>query len=214
MKTFMASVLGAVMAGLILFFAQNWWTDSQSASKQRIRFDRIASVELSKKDLQDLYEKSNDYQGTALEFYRVANVGNEDIADRSFSAPMSDILGFGSISNPNGNPRNVELKYDGKVVSVKYRLITTEAEHTFWAATRTSILGLDFSNDSKGVHVVSASEKMDDEDPFPWTYLGGIAVAIIAFLAGAVAGTETLTSQLKKKGVDVKDALKQPDVTP
>ena len=75
MKTILASVISAVVAGLVLFFAQNWWSENQNAAKQSVRFDEVASLDLTKSQLLDLSKKANDYQNTTISMYKSKNVG-------------------------------------------------------------------------------------------------------------------------------------------
>ncbi|MEP7222888.1 MAG: hypothetical protein ABI673_09515 [Novosphingobium sp.] len=123
MKTVLASVFSAVVAGLVLFLAQNWWADNQNAGKQKIRFDKISSFELTKDQLNDLTKKLDGFRNATITIYDSKNIGREDIADSSFSGPISDAIGFASINYPNGNPKNADINFDGKVLSVKYKLL-------------------------------------------------------------------------------------------
>jgi hypothetical protein len=213
MKTVLASVFSAVIAGLILFFAQNWWSDSQSSNKQSIRFDQIASINLSRSDLKDIFDKSNEYQDTTLSIYRGKNIGQEDISDRSFSGPISGVIKYGSIIYPNSNPKNADISFDGKVLSVKYKLLPYNSEHTFWVASYAPSSEIEFSNDAKGAHVFGLSDKINEENPFPWKFFGGIALIAVAFIVGVGTGASWVTGELKKRGVDA-DAVMKQSITP
>lgn len=210
MKTILASVFSAVIAGLFLFFAQTWWSDSQSASKQRIRFDRVAVFEVTKSQLQDILKKADDYQNINIGLFKSKNVGKEDIAEISFSAPILSVVGFGSVNFPNANPKNVGIVFDRKVLSVNYKLLPSGADNEFWVASSSSSLGLEFSNDSKGIHVVSDAEKFDEDHPFPWLFLGVMAIIAIVFFVGFWVGASRVSEELKKRGVDAEAIMQQP----
>lgn len=126
MKAFFAGIMGAVIAGLILFFAQNWWSSQQTNAKQRVQFDNKAEVVLKKDQVQNLLNKM-DYQDLVIQVVSVSNVGQDDIADRSFSDATDYVWGYDNISSPNGNPKNAILTYDGKVLTVRYRLLPAGA---------------------------------------------------------------------------------------
>lgn len=210
MKTISASVLSAVIAGLVLFFAQNWWSESQNASKQTLRFDQISSIELTKDQLQNLLKKSNGIQNTSIGIYKAKNIGKDDIADSSFSGSIPDAIDYGSIKYPNGNPKSADISFDGKAISIKYHLLPSNNEHTFWVASYAPSAEINFSNDTKGIHVMSLSDKIDAENPFPWGFLGALALLVILFLIGIGVGSAWITSELKKRGVDADAIMKQP----
>lgn len=210
MKTFLSGTIGAVIAGLILFFAQSWWAGHQSSGKQRIRFEQQASVTLDKEQLQALLKKM-DYRSMEIQIMSVSNLGADDIADKTFSNANEFIWGYGTISNPNGNPKNASLTYDGKVLTARYGLLPVETEHTFWIASGAPALSTSFSNDTTGVHVVSDYE-LRDSDPFPWIFFGGIGLLLVGAVIGGAMGQAVAIQELAKRGHDYK-ALTTPDVT-
>lgn len=215
MKTFISGIVGAVVAGLLLFFAQNWWSEGQTSAKQRISFDKQSDISLTKAELNQLAGKANDYLTPSVQVFEVSNVGTDDISDRSFSAATSDVMGYAAMTSPNGNPKNATFSYDGKVLTVRYRLLPAGAKHTFWVASSAPSIFPDFANDSSGVHVVTSTEKMSAADtPFPWGWVGAIAISFIMLLIGVALGETEASNQLKKRGFDYKEIIKRRTADP
>lgn len=213
MKPFLASVFGAVLAGLLIFFAQSWWSDRQTDNNFRLRFDTTANFKLSRKELASLTAKSGDYQDANLNFVKVTNIGREDLSDKSFSLPSDSVWDYGSIVSPNDNPNNAALKFDGKVLTVKYKLFPKDATHTFWFATGLPMIVTDFKADSAGTRVYSTADRIEDENPFPWFWFAGGAALLIVFIFGMGAGHTSAVQELAKKGHDYA-ALTSPPPSP
>ena len=210
MKTFVTGIAGAVIAGLLLFFAQHWWEINRTGQQQRISFSREAEITLSKKDLIALAEKANQYQNASVEVVTATNIGDSDIEDKSFSMPDGFIWGFGTVSNPNDNPKNSSISYDGKVMTVHYSLLPSGTKHSFWIASSSPSLKSEFSNDRTGVHVMTLSEKLSEEDPFPWLWVGLIGTLFLGLVLGAGLGLSTAEQELAKNGHNYKSLVQRP----
>ncbi|MEP7222889.1 MAG: hypothetical protein ABI673_09520 [Novosphingobium sp.] len=70
-------------------------------------------------------------------------------------------------------------------------------------------MGIDFSNDVKGTHVFTESDKTDEEFPFPWGFVGALAAIAISFLVGIGVGASWISGELKKRGIDADALMKQ-----
>lgn len=119
MKSAISGIVGAVVAGLALFFAQNWWTDSQADAKQRISFDKKAEISVTRDQLVELAKKGSTWATPSIQVFEVTNIGTGDISDKSYSATTPDVLSFSNVSLPNGNAKSAAIIYDGKVLTVR-----------------------------------------------------------------------------------------------
>ncbi|OYX60295.1 MAG: hypothetical protein B7Y89_16600 [Novosphingobium sp. 32-60-15] len=210
MKTFTNSVLGAIVAGIVIFLAQGWWSEHQNSSKQVVRFEKISTIQLSQKEIQSLSDKSDVYFGVYIDIFKSKNEGTEDVADHSFSAPLTDIIGSGNIRSPKENPNNIIFHEDGKVITVKYNLFPSEEEHIFWVARNRIGIDGEFSNDKKGVKALGKDNNYE-VDLF-WPAAAVVGLLLVIFIVGAVSGEALMKSELKKRGIDVTEVLKQPVV--
>lgn len=171
----------------------------------------MAKVTFTRDELAALAKRTSNYQTVDLTVFKARNVGSSDIAGQSFSLPDEYIWAFGSVTNPNGNPKNVAMEHGSKVLSVKYRLLPPKSEHVFWAASLGDLTYREFSNDAPGVHVVTDDEKREAERPFPWGWLGAAGLAFVGLVLGLAFGEQAVADRLKRHGHNLKTLLAPPD---
>jgi hypothetical protein len=212
MKTAITGIVSAVIGGLILLFAQQIWESRQTEGQQKIDFNVVTSeLSLSKSELNQVESGIGEYDsGVTFSVISAKNIGTRDLADKSFSIVDSGIIKFGTITDPNSNPKNVATNYDKKVFTIDYRYLPVKGEHKFWLArSYPSASRSEFAPDSPGV-ITTNSPDLYRSDDFPWFWFGAIAVGVILFVAGAVVNEATVVSTLKQRGYDFEKIKKQP----
>lgn len=217
MKQLMIGVAGAVIGGFLLFIAQvqySGWTKS-SEDRVTIKADDQPVV-LNSAAVEKLYQasKASLFPVTFyLQRFTVKNTGTNDLSGKSFSSPILSPIGLGTIRAPNSNEKNALLSSDGRIVTVRYKILPKNAEHVFWIAS-SDYLGStqNFAADDPGMTVVNGLATGNDTDVWfvVWVGLGGTFI----FFVGLYLGYAGLRSELIPRGINVDAALKAPRLVP
>lgn len=210
MKQLGYSILGAVVGGFVLFVAQTWYSSWLTNGASTVHFESLEpSVQLRPEKLIEIMTKKKDdptYDPIQIVVVRVKNTGSQDISEKSFTAKINGAIAVENMQAPTDRKDFAAFKIDADRVTVRYKLFPRNTAHTFWYAAPDfrNYGSPKFSADDPNV---SATNKPDYDDSFPWEYLGYAALAFLIFIAGAAAGDTGLRGQLKAKGWDMKELL-------
>lgn len=220
MKQWVTGILGVIVGGLLLFFIQNQYQKYDKDQQNRVIITSDPLTLSVDSDLNSKIKQSIDdskYLKSSVEFstVRIKNDGTQDIADKSFTAPISSIVAYGNLTVPNSNEKNVEFSKDEKGLTVKYHLLPANQEHVFWIATNSLYSSpKNFSADNAGMTISNTLPNTDhsnDDTVLSWIVI--IIVAFFIFGFGGVTGHATLTSELKSRGINVTEEMKKPKIT-
>ncbi|MCW2349808.1 hypothetical protein [Sphingobium sp. B12D2B] len=210
MKSFIGGVVGAVIAGLILFFAQQYWTKQQNSQQSRVLVDKRGELTFSKEELNKLVENFPGYGVIHITNYSISNTGEADIENKSLSIPNRSVISYEMSNPPNENPNNATISHDDNVLSVSFKILPKGEKTEFWFASSDSTFLKEFSADSTGL-VVTNSEDIRSEVPFPWYIVGMVGLSLVFLILGVIGGQAALADELKKRGINVKELLSEPN---
>jgi hypothetical protein len=212
MKQWLAGIVGAILGGFLLFFAQGQYEKYSKSQENKVTVisdDRsfVIDQKLSK-ELQKATEGKYFNREARIYTFKIKNNGTQDISGKSFTIPVDDTISYGTFSSPNDNEKNVAISNDEKSVTVKYRLLPAGQEHSFWIATKDLMTSLQkFSADNPGMSVTNGDV---DGDGFPWVILGFLGLGVVCFIIGGAVVQTMIGSELKARGIDLEATLKTP----
>lgn len=221
MKGFVLGVIGTVLAGIVLFLAQDWYSSQKIANQKSVNVtinDDIASFDSAK--LAALSKKIN-VKDARLVSATIKNIGSQPLmgAKVHFGSSIgggTTIFDTGIVPDDQSDSETVNVNSSKSGFDVEIRSLLPGKKHTVWVIYRCCEIfsAAPLTENLQVTQKVSDFGDIEQLEEDGWFWLSVGITAAISFVVGIVLDSSINASMLKARGYDLQAIIKKPPNAP
>jgi hypothetical protein len=219
MKTgFWAGVISAIVAGLAIFFFQQYYTEwrSANATSINVRVNDDAAV-INNNNIGEIQNSAHIRTGVTIASFVIRNSGSSPVNNGTihFSRsiqPEGRILSYGVVPGNGGDSSTVVFQPSASGFDVTLRSLPVSESQTFWVAYPCCEIFY-VAPLTPGLSVSSSVSDFDETGDL-WRWFERLLILIFAFIGGGVLESAITANRLKRRGYKLFEMLQKPKLAP
>lgn len=226
MKNFLLGILAATIGGILIYAAQYYFDRhfrSPRASIEHVTYSpalvfgrREAATWLSSRERDAV---DSELGRVKITLVSIENTGDEALSNQEVRIQPRDEFGGGIIAFhnhivPGGDPSATTARITDRSLVIRYSLFNPQEMHMLWVITD-SFTDFDVISRRPGLVVngwrrgVAFEEDSSMSEVWFFTYA---VIGILLFVLGVILSDRFIGSELRKRGMDLKEIMKRPAV--